>query len=117
MNDKPKKTIKEVFDENPDGFSLNFKYGTLNTEENGYYVALTDNPTTRKDLETTYKKVWNFLKLLNVPDSFKIIGGWKEDNIYYLDASVWVLDKEDAHTLKRLFRQKALWDVENEEAI
>ena len=45
------------------------------------------------------------------------VGGWQDNGLYYLDASINVGSKTTALELKRIWGQKAVYDVVNESCI
>ena len=102
--------IKEVFEQNHNGFSISFRDMEITEYKTGYSVSITNNKTTLEHIETTLQNVLITLNNLSINEDLKIIGGWKYEGEYYLGASLWINDKEEALRLMRLFNQEAIWD-------
>lgn len=104
------------------GFSINMNMECV-SPQNGYAVSLTDNKVILENddyndnfkIKSAIKDIWNFLRLLNIPDKSKlIIGGWVDNGIVYIDASMYVDNMFEAFTIGKIFRQKAIYDFKNE---
>lgn len=105
--------IKQVFEQHPEGFTLNTNPLRIEFKKEGFYVSLTNNKF--KDLEEAEEVFIRSLKVLNAlstnPDNKKV-GGWKDrEGNLYLDATLWVETEEEAIIIARLFQQKAYYDI------
>jgi len=109
--------IKEVFKKNPEGFSISYKGMELVEYKTGFSVGVTDNVSNIGDIETTLQNVLITLNNLSINEDLKIVGGWSFEGKYYLDASLWIHNKEDALILAKLFNQKAIWDFKNKDEV
>ena len=111
--------IKQVFKENPEGFSIDLSNMTLSDYKNGYIVAITDNMTDSSMIEGLFKNLLNASLYINVPEYKKVIGGWRDEQtkMFYLDLSVWVETREEAISLCKSFNQKAYYDCKEQEAL
>ena len=117
MNTKNKiKKIKDICLKNSEGFT--FKLTTLKPIENkGYCIGLTN-------LKGIYIKPL-IKKVLFISKGFKqieknlFIGGWfnKEDNLFYLDLTLNLNNKEKSLFLAKTFNQIAIFNLNNFEEI
>ena len=99
--------ILKIADENPNGFtiSLDFKIPTT-----GFVVAM-------KETQNSFgidglKKVIEFAM-----KNETFIGGWKEKNQYYFDASKIYTDKNEAIKVGIENEQIAIYDLDNQDVI
>ena len=110
--------IKQVFQENEKGFSLKVdKIGNrlILLEnlgiEHGYIVGLTDIKVSDISLEETFKQLWKTATKINADNVF--IGGWKNGNDFYLDLCVRVDTEIERDILKKVFNQKAIFNLDS----
>ena len=106
--------IKEIMENNPDGFTVDFKTG--NPIRQGYAVALTN--WTAEDWE----KPETLMAVNNIQNKFGsgfqyTLGGWKEGNTYYLDFGIIVYTLEEAKRIGREYGQKAIYNLDTSQTI
>jgi len=105
--------ISEVFEANPDGFSIDVNSEKLyiinkGDYKKGYLVAITDNKTNKDNIETLFNLLLKFCNKLNTKS---FIGGWREGENFYLDVCVYARNEDEAMYLKSIFNQKAIFDL------
>lgn len=110
--------IQQMFKENPEGFSIDYDTMTNSAYKNGFIVSISNNKgESPLSVAGLLNNVLETLAGLNCPDNIKVIGGWKDEEYYYLDASLWVEHKSEALVLAKIFRQLAVWDCKQQEVI
>lgn len=103
--------IKEVMEQNPEGFSINLLSMSLDqTPTEGFIVAISNIKTELEDAETTFKRLLIASTVVNAKDKHLFIGGWKDSRGFFLDLSVWVETSFEAQVLGSIFRQREIWD-------
>lgn len=108
------KKLKSIILNNNNGFTYKFNLEKSNIKK-GFYISLTNNFNTNlnKAIENLNKL---FLQEFNNLNTNKLyIGGWidKKENKFYLDFTIHIKNKENALLIARLFKQKAIWDIQN----
>lgn len=104
MNEKIK-LIRSIINTN-DGFTVDAN-GRPVEKNNGYFVSL---------VQTQNNDVSNIDDVILIASSLNtFIGGWNDQTTgrYYLDASIWIDDIEQAKKFGRLNSQLAIWDIAN----
>lgn len=91
-----------------DGFTIDTE-GRPANHRSGYYVSLSQTQnSTEKDLSTV---------LLAAETLGCYIGGWKDNERFYLDATVHIPELDKAVQFGRLNEQIAIWDIANNSEI
>lgn len=100
--------IKKVVLENPLGFTLNLKGKLL---KSGYSVSFT-NRINFKDLDKNIYELKKMLRYSFNQMGFKVkIGGWLENDVYYLDLSLIFNTKKKALDYAKTFNQKGIFNI------
>lgn len=107
--------IKEVILNNKNGFSCSLTGKPIN-KKNGYFISITN--IKGKRLNHLIKKVLYIQRKGFKGNNNLFIGGWKdEDNIFYLDLSLYLKDLNLSKQLGLIFKQKAIFNINKFESI
>ena len=123
--DKPNESIteyktrlKNFILNNKNGFTINFNINKARHKK-GFYVALTDNSSYNIDTAINTLLDLRILFLKEPINKTFYIGGWidSKTNLFYLDLTIWINNKQDALKVARQYNQKAVFDVASFESI
>jgi hypothetical protein len=108
--------LLEIIKKNPNGFTIDFNLNPINKNK-GYFIALTNNYNTDFNIA-----IDNLFKLKEDFKQYKdklLIGLWLDENnkTYYLDLSIYVLNKKYSLLIGKLFNQMAIYDIKNNNCI
>jgi hypothetical protein len=111
--------LEAIFKEKEQGFTISFNTFKEANHKKGYYVSLTNNKAhDRKALKSLLGRVKEQKRAF---DSLKnlYLGGWHdfETDFYYLDLSLWLDNKRLALSIGQIFKQKAVYDIQNQRCI
>ena len=109
--------IKEVVKQNPEGFSINIKSLELEQRNNGFIVGITNNKTTIDNVESEFIHLLKVANKLSFNEEDIFIGGWKDDDGFCLDVSLWIRNISIAVQFGKLFNQEAVWGCIRKENI
>lgn len=108
--------IQQVLKENKEGFSINVKSMLVDTNEEGYYVSLTQNPIKDEDIEEQFLKMCKAANVISSPEVY--VGYWSVDEENgFLDISVRTLKKDVAIKIAELFNQRAIYSAKEKTTI
>jgi hypothetical protein len=110
-------TLKEVYQANPNGFTLDLETGLMAKHESGYYVSLTNYCDAKPNFDAITKAYCLFSKVCGRKC---YIGGWKDGENYYIDISIHIdcpSSKIVAFCIADQFNQKAIFDCKTKLSI
>ena len=113
----------KIFNNNPGGCSIKCVGTTTTTNyslanyKTGYFVALTDNPTTTPNRHIIVAGIHQTAKRLNIRKYF--IGYWKDQktNLEYIDLAIHVRTQKEAKKIGYQYNQKAIFSCKRLDSI
>jgi hypothetical protein len=116
MTRQRKRDIQDVFKLNPHGFTYGFNLRKAKHKK-GFYVSITNNKTTSRDISILYKRVMLLKNKLFRNEKNLFLGGWKDNKNFYLDLSIHIKDINTAINTAKAFNQKSIWDISKQDTI
>ena len=118
MIDNIKNKIIDICIKNKNGFTYTIDIKPTKHKK-GFYIGVTDN--SNKNLKIAIN---NLLKIYekdfkHIDNKNLYIGGWCDNNTkkFYLDLSVYVKNLKNALLVAKLFKQKAIYDINKQNCI
>lgn len=92
------------------------KHGENIQKNNGFMVSILGYEYTTKNEQDAQKKVLEYMKIIE-KDNNLFVGVWLENNIIYVDLSMWFLEKDVALEIGKKNRQLAIYDLKENKSI
>ena len=90
------------------------------TETSGYLVSLPDNERKHdiNDINGVLNEVWRLQGVIQKRQRYNMyVGLWVDGSTVYTDTSILIADKAKAIELGKLYKQKAIYDLDKQESI